>query len=86
MWAIANYYQDQQDDLEKYKLICRFVNPEAARAVWDQDSVETTESSDYADFLQQVQAHSKQQINPAELADRIHNPEKYDIDTIERVR
>lgn len=86
MWAIANYYRDQQDDLEKYKLICRFVNPEAARAIWDKtDFEETSATAEYSDFLSTIRQHTKEKISDGELSDRIANPDKYDVDTIERV-
>lgn len=88
MWAIANYYKDQDQDLEKYKLICRFVNPEAARHIWDADQLAEAESSsdsDYRDFLSQIKKHTKEDISEADLASRIANPEEYDVDKIERV-
>ncbi len=86
MWAITNYYRDQQDDLEKYKMICRFVNPEAAKEVWDKEtSTDSTAIAEEADFLSAIRQHTKENISDVELSDRIFNPEKYDVDTIERV-
>lgn len=83
---ITNHYKDQHEDLEKYKLICRFVNPDAARKIWDVDT-EDEETSVNNEFLSQIQQHTKANLTPSDLSDRIDNPEKYDldIDTIERI-
>jgi hypothetical protein len=85
MWAIANHYKDQNEDLEKYKLICRFVNPDAARKIWDEDAQDEVALND--EFLAQIQKHTKAKLSPNELSERVFNPEKYDqdIDTIERI-
>lgn len=88
-WAIINYYKDQDEDLEKYKLICRFTNPEAARKLFDQkpDNVEIPE-----EFLDEIMKHTKSNIDRNTLRTSIGNPENnlsestvYNIDTIEKV-
>lgn len=87
MWAINNYYRDQNDDLEKYKLICRFVNPSAARDIWDSTSDSDTQSSMLeSDFLAEIRKHTKEPIDDSLLSDKIHNPTEHDYDTIERVK
>ena len=88
MWVLANHYKDQYDDLEKYKMICRFVNPSAANKMWDTEIIDSeNDSSIDKDFLVQIQKHTKTQLSSSELSDRLLNPSKYDtdLDTIERV-
>jgi hypothetical protein len=89
MWAIANYYKDQEEDFEKYKILCRFINPEAAKEFWDDEVVDDTKGvSDEEAFFEELRKHTKDPITTEELKDRVMNPEKYDqesLDTIERV-
>jgi hypothetical protein len=92
MWAIANYYKDQEEELEKYKLICRFINPNAAHEIFDGGTAkkETIERSNVNEeaVLAEIMKHTKTKLSAAELKDRIYNPEEYDIskvDSIERV-
>lgn len=80
-----NYYKDQQDDLEKYKLICRFVNPEAARSMWDK-SEPANESAMFEDeFLSEIRQHTTETKDNATLLEKLQNPIDDDFDTIERV-
>jgi hypothetical protein len=36
-------------------------------------------------FLTEIKKHTKESLSDASLFDRINNPEKYDVDIIERV-
>jgi hypothetical protein len=91
MWAIANYYKDQEEDLEKFKLICRFINPQAAAEIWDEKTVSEAVSDENNDEIwKEILAHSKSGISPSELKKRVQHPEEYskpedDLDTIEVV-
>lgn len=84
-----NYYKDQEEDLEKYKLICKFVNPEAAQDAWGTNKPKNSDTSGFTpeDDLINIIAKNRN-IDPTELKDRINNPTDYDdtLDTIERVK
>ena len=71
-WAILNHYKDQDEDLEKYKLICRFTNPEAAKKLFDQkpDNIDISD-----EFLEEIMKHSKSNPNKDTLREGISNPE-----------
>lgn len=82
-----NHYKDQEEDLEKYKLICRFVNPEAAEKIWGEKDPETTGETPEDEL---IAAMAEQRgIDPKEMRERLANPEKYnqdgDLDKIEAV-
>ncbi len=81
MWAIANYYKDQDEDFEKYKIICRFINFKAASELWDEKVPDDTGGvSDDSTFWEEVKKHTKKNISTEELKDRIMNPEQYDVE------
>jgi len=92
MWAIANYYKDQEEDLEKYKLICRFINPQAAAEIWDKKPISDTVSEKNNDeIFKEILAHSKSGISVSELQKRVQNPEEYvepdeNLDRIEVIK
>lgn len=83
-WTLINYYKDQQDEFNKIKLICRFINPEAAKTVFDKAEVEVTESSE--DFmLEQMSKDLKGKYTPEELKAMMDDPKHYEsLDRIEK--
>ena len=86
MWAIANYYKDQDEDFEKYKIICRFINPKAASELWDEKIIDDTVGvSDDAVFWEEVKKHTKNPITTEELKVRIMNPEQYDAENLDSI-
>lgn len=91
-WAIANYYKDQEEDIEKYKLLCRFINPEAAANIWDKKPVSDTVQEEENDAVwKEILSHSKSGLSVSELKKRINNPDDYvepdeNLDKIEVVR
>lgn len=92
MWAIANYYKDQEEDLEKFKLICRFINPKAAAEIWDVKTVsEAVPDENNDEIWKEILSHTKSGITVSDLKKRINNPEEYvdpdeNLDKIEVVR
>jgi len=87
-WAVMNHYKDQEEDLEKYKLICRFTNPEAASKLFDAPKA-SLEDEISEEFLNEIQKHSKHKLSKANLRQSLLNPESLpetgSIDTIERI-
>ena len=86
MWAIANYYKDQDEDFEKYKIVCRFINFKAASEMWDEKVIDDKSGvSDDAAFWEEVQKHTKSNLSAEELKQRMENPEKYDISNLDSI-
>ena len=88
-WAIFNHFKDQEEDLEKYKLICRFTNPEAAKKAFDDKGSVPEEISQ--EFLDEIKKHSKYNLDDETLRQRLSDPENTllesnnHLDTIEAV-
>lgn len=89
-WAIFNHFKDQEEDLEKYKLICRFTNPEAAQKLFDKNYV-SPENEISPEFLEEIRKHSKSDIDDSTLRKFLIDPENTlpesddHLDTIEAV-
>jgi hypothetical protein len=84
-WVLINYYKDQEEELEKWKMLCRFVNPAVAHKVFDQ--VEETTVTNMDSLLEEINKHSSKPITREELESGLsHEPgEPLDITPIEKV-
>lgn len=89
-WAILNHFKDQEEDLEKYKLICRFTNPEAAQKLFDKNYV-SPEDQITQEFLDEIRKHSDSKVDDSTLRKFLADPENTlpessdHLDTIEVV-
>jgi len=89
-WAVINHYKDQEEDLEKYKLICRFTNPEAAQKLFDKDYISPEEQIS-KEFLDEIRKHSKSDLDDDTLRKSLTNPQSHllesndHLDTIKAV-
>ena len=84
-WTLINYYKDQQEEFDKLKLICRFVNPEAARKIFDDVKEEVTVSTESVLF-DQMSKDLKGKYKPEELKAILDDPKHYsELDKIEKV-
>jgi hypothetical protein len=83
-WTLINYYKDQQDEFNKMKLLCRFINPEAAKKVFDEAQMEVTESTQDVLF-DQMSKDLKGKYTPDELALMMEDPKHFsELDVIEK--
>ena len=74
--------------MEKFKLICRFINPKAAAEIWDEKPVsEAVPDAQNDAAWQEILSHTKSGISVEELKRRIENPEEYvePSDTLDRI-
>ena len=80
-----NHFKDQEEDFDSNtKLICRFLNPEAAAAIFDGKKVERTESTKDVMF-DQMSKDLKGKYTPAELEAIMNDPKHYsELDRIEK--
>lgn len=79
-----NHYKDEEEDFEKTKILCRFLNPTAAAAIWDKKKVERTESTESLLF-DQMSKDLKNRYTPEELQAIMKDPKHYaELDVIER--
>jgi hypothetical protein len=85
MWVLSNFYKDKQESFEETKLLCRFINPEAAKHAFDQ--IDEISEMDDAAFLEEINAHTKTPLTAEELEQRIQdaNNGNPDLDIIEVV-
>jgi hypothetical protein len=60
-WVLSNYAKDEEEQFEKLKLLCRFINPEAARKVFDIDESESV--TDIDEFMSEIKQHASDEIN-----------------------
>lgn len=79
-----NYFKDQEENFENTKVLCRFLNPPAASALWDKKDVEESVSTPYVLFDQMAQ-DLKGKYSPEELAQMMEDPKRYEgFDKIEK--
>lgn len=84
-WTLSQYYKDQQEEFDKVKLICRFINPEVAKKVFDESIIERTESTDSFMF-EEMPKDLKEKYSQEELEAMLQDPEHYQsLDRIEKV-
>ena len=78
-----NHFRDQEEDFEQFKMLCRFMNPDAAAIVFDKKEVIKTESTQ--NIFEDMSKDLKGKYSPDELANILEDPEHYqNLDKIER--
>ena len=79
-----NHFKDEEEDFEKTKLLCRFLNPQAAQAIFDKKTVEVTVSTESVLF-DQMAKDLKGKYSPQELETIMKDPKHYaELDRIEQ--
>ena len=79
-----NHYKDEEEDFERTKILCRFLNPAAAAAIWDKQKTQRTESTESLLF-DQMAKDLKNRYTPEELQAIMKDPKHYaELDVIER--
>lgn len=79
-----NHYKDEEEDFEKTKILCRFLNPAAAAEIWDKKKTQRTESTESLLF-DQMAKDLKNRYSPEELQAIMKDPKHYaELDVIER--
>lgn len=78
-----NHFKDQEEDFEKFKMLCRFMNPDAAAIIFDKKEVIKTESTE--NMFEEMSKDLKGKYTPEELQAMLEDPEHYQtLDKIER--
>lgn len=80
---LLNIIQDQEEEDKKYEYLLRFINPKAAKAVFDDSEVVQI---DDADFLAEVNAHTSEPITSADLRNATDETQPRDLDVIEEIK
>lgn len=79
-----NHFKDEEEDFEKTKLLCRFLNPQAAQVIFDGKTVDVTTSSKETLF-DQMSKDLKGRYTPQELEAIMKDPKHYaELDVIEK--
>ena len=79
-----NYARDEEEDFEKTKLFCRFLNPQAAEILFDRKEVAETVSTEEILF-KQMSKDLKGRYTPEELEKIMNDPKHYsELDVIEK--
>lgn len=79
-----NHFRDEEENFEKTKLLCRFLNPAAAAAIFDRKTVEVTVSTESSMF-DQMAKDLKGKYTPQELEAMMKDPKHYaGLDVIEK--
>ncbi len=88
-WILSNHYKDREEEFEKLKILCRFINPDIARKVFDREIGEIESESDEDEFMKEVREHSSKDITTKDVKNAFEPGYKgiaiQDLDTIERV-
>jgi hypothetical protein len=81
---LTNHFKDEEDDFEQTKLLCRFLNPQAAASIWDKkDTVETISTKDT--MFDTMAVDLKGKYTPEELQSMMDDPKHYEgLDRIEK--
>ena len=81
---MTNHFKDEEDDFEQTKLLCRFLNPQAAASIWDKkDTVETISTKDT--MFDTMAVDLKGKYTPEELQSMMDDPKHYEgLDRIEK--
>jgi hypothetical protein len=79
-----NHFEDEKEDFEKTKLLCRFLNPQAAETIFDGKKVEITTSNRDVLF-DTISKDLKGKYSAEELEQIMNDPKHYsELDHIER--
>jgi hypothetical protein len=73
---LTNHFKDQEEEFENTKLLCRFLNPQAASSIWDKKDTETTVSTTDAMF-ENMAKDLKGKYTPEELQAMMDDPKRY---------
>jgi len=85
MWVLMNHLRDEKEEWEKQELLCTFINPQVASALFGKKDVETTVSTEDVIFTQ-ISEDLRGKYTPEELAEIMKNPKHYsELDRIEKV-
>lgn len=80
-----NYYKDEEEQFEKLKLLCRFINPELATRIFDQTVIDSGEA-DSQEIFDELSKDLGGKYSAEEIAAMTNDPEHYhNLDKIERV-
>lgn len=80
-----NHFKDDAEDFEKTKLLCRFLNPAAAIAIFDKKAMDVTVSTESTMF-DAMAKDLKGKYTPQELEAIMKDPKHYsELDVIEKV-
>jgi hypothetical protein len=81
---LTNHFRDTEEAFENTKVLCRFLNPQAASAIWDKKEQEVTVSTPDV-FYQNIAKDLKGKYTPEELAEMMKDPKHYEgLDRIEK--
>jgi hypothetical protein len=79
-----NHVKDEEEEFEKTKLLCRFLNPIAAQTLFDRKPVEITVSTESV-IYDQMSKDLKNKYTPQELEAIMKDPKHYsELDVIKR--
>ena len=85
LWILSNYNRDKEEELEKVKIICTFIDPQGAKKFFDNSEDVITEFESDA-FLKEIQSQSNEKFTPDDLRERLRSSQDYDgVDIIEHV-
>ena len=83
-WTLLNHNKDLQEEFDKIKLLCQFINPAEAAQVFENKEQEKTESTPDV-FFDNVAADLKGKYTPEELEAMMSDPKHYsELDRIEK--
>jgi len=68
-WILANHFKDEEVEWKKLQLLCRFINPEAARQIFDKETIDPIIEMTEDEFLQEINAHTTEKIDNKTLQD-----------------
>jgi hypothetical protein len=78
-----NYYKDEEEEFDKTKLLCRFMNPIAASDLFDRKVEVTTSTKDV--LFDQMSKDLKGKYTPQELEEIMKDPKHFaELDVIEK--
>lgn len=79
---MTNHYRDEEENFEKTKLLCRFLNPDAAATIFDKNKVDVTISTE-EEFYGQMAKDLRGRYSPQELEAIMLDPKHYaELDVI----
>ncbi len=79
-----NHFKDEEEEFEKTKLLCRFLNPIAAATIFDKKTIDVTISTE-APLFDQMAKDLKGKYTPAELKAIMNDPKHYsELDVIKK--
>jgi hypothetical protein len=79
-----NHFKDEEEDFEKTKLLCRFLNPAGAEALFDKKTVDVTVSTE-STLFDQMSKDLKGKYTPEQLEAIMKDPKHFsELDVIEQ--